>query len=1200
MSSACTSPFLKIKIALIAVTAASVCTAQPPAALATAERIVVAMDDAYPPYAFRDRDGELVGVLPDLWRLWEAKTGVSVELIATNWVTAQAIMKAGRADVIDTTFKTPERMRLYDFGPPYVTIEVPVFAHKDLGGIVDAQSLRGFKVGVKAGDAAIEHLVAEGVTGIVEYDSYEAVVLAAKRGDIKVFTVDDPPAVYFLTLHDAADDFNKRFVLYTGNIHRAFAKGDTRTLARIQSGFDRLTPREFRRIERKWLGSPFAFTPIFRKWRYALLAVATIVLLLVACTIALVAIVRGRTRKLGEVVDRYNALEREYGIVTWEINLDCVFTYLSPLAEHTGGHSPAQLVGKVRFYNLHPEDGRQAFKEKILRDIREGIGFRDLIHPLTATNGETIWLQSFSIPLRHPDGSLRGAWGTSTDVTPRVRAEKARKENERIYRTLAETMKDIVWILDSESLAFLYVSPSVEAPLGSKPETFLGKPIRESVRQADAARVDKFLRGLLDDYRARRTSLGEFATLEIPFMQKDGAILATETIVRLWLDKETGRLEIHGSSRDITRRKQMEDDLRESRRMNAAMLAHLPGMAYRCSNNRQWSMSFVSSGCFELTGYTPEELIGDKAIAYNDLIRPEYRETLWERWQQVIASHKRFVSEYQITTKSGAVRWVLEKGEAIYDERGQVVALEGFITDVTDRKLAEAERDRLLRTLEQSSDGIIITDAEATIRYVNPAFERITGYASHEAVGQNTRFLRSGRHEPAFYEAMWTTLRLGETWEGRVINKRKSGEFYTEQAIISPARAPNGSLVGFIAIIRDITREIEAETERAALKVQLEQAQKLESIGLLAGGVAHDFNNMLQAIIGYAEMAMETAKDDRALLRNDVAEIRKIALRSTLLTRQLLTFARRQPVEPRAMEPNRNLRNMAGMLDRLLGDNIRLQLATSKDAGVVMIDPGQFEQIVLNLCINARDAIEGAGEVRIATEVVVIEKGNAARFDGVPPGTYVRISVKDTGRGIPKDIQNRIFEPFFSTKPAGKASGLGLPVVYGIVTQAKGAIRLHSAPGRGTDFHIYLPRIADADESLPTDPETQTATTSPSIRILLVDDEALILRPTQKLVENLGHTVIPANSPLEALRLFKERHGEIDLIVSDVAMPDMSGPELLVKIREIKPDVKCVFMSGHSADHLHDGDLREFNAGFLQKPFTKADLADAIANILKV
>ena len=345
MKSACISPLLRMLTASAALLSASDSSAQAPAAQADVQRIVVVMDDAYPPYTFRDAEGDLVGILPDQWRLWEASTGVSVELVATNWAAAQAFMKAGRADVIDTIFKTPERMRLYDFGPPYATLEVPVFAHKDLGGIVDAQSLRGFKIGVKAGDAVIERLAADGITGVVEYDGYESLVLAAKHGDVKVFSVDAPPAFYFMTRHGVVQDFNKMFVLYTGNFHRAFAKGDARIMELVQGGFDRLTPREYRKIERKWLGAPFALAPIFRKWKYALFAIAAIVLILAACTIALGILVRARTAKLAESIDRYNALARQNGIVTWEVDLDGVYTYLSALTEDTAGYSPANLVG---------------------------------------------------------------------------------------------------------------------------------------------------------------------------------------------------------------------------------------------------------------------------------------------------------------------------------------------------------------------------------------------------------------------------------------------------------------------------------------------------------------------------------------------------------------------------------------------------------------------------------------------------------------------------------------------------------------------------------------------------------------------------------------------------------------------------------------------------------------------------------------
>ena len=1184
-------------LALAAMIAASATHPQPTVTSDPAQ-IVVVLDDAYPPYSFRTADGALSGILPDLWRIWEAKTGVAVELVATNWAAAQTIMKAGQADVIDTMFKTHERQILYDFLPPYARLEVPVFAHRDLGGIADVRSLKGFTVGVKAGDAVIDRLAEGGIVSIVEYESYEAIILAAKRGDIKVFSVDAPPAVYFMALHGITYDFNTMFVLYTGNFHRAVAKGDARMAKLVGEGFDQISPRERHRVERRWLGTPFSLTPLLRQWRLLLSALAGLIVALVGGTAVLGALVRARTAKLAEWIARYNALSRQNGIVTWEVDREGLYTHLSEETWEIAGYASKTLVNRAHFYELHPEEGREAFKEKFLRSIQTGEAFRDVIHPLMDSRGGIVWLQSFSIPLRGADGSIRGAWGTSADVTQRVEADLARKESERNYRTLAESMMDVVWILDADTLAFTYLSPSVEQLLGAPPEVFLGRPARECFSQTEGLQLEKYFRGLLADFRANKTAPNDYFTREIPLRRLDGRTIVTEAVGRLWLDKETGRLEIHGSSRDVTQRRQIEDDLRESRRQHAALLAHLPGMAYRCSNNRQWSMSFISSGCFELTGYTPDELIGDKVVSFNDLICPEHRERLWERWQKALAEHKRFDSEYEIVTKSGTVRWVFEKGEGIFNEQGQVVALEGFIMDITDRKLAEAERERLLWTIEQSSDAIIITNAEGTIRYVNPAFERITGYTSQEAIGQNPRFLRSGLQDQAFYDALWSTLHQGRNWEGRMINKRKDGTVYTEQATISPARAPNGGIVGFISIKRDISREIESEQEKAALQAQLAQSQRLESIGLLAGGVAHDFNNMLQAIIGYSEMALEGVRDDQAPLRDDLAEIRKVALRSTLLTRQLLTFARRQPTEPKPIDVNQGLAAMTGMLDRLLGDGIRLAIDTAVDAGVVVIDPGQFEQIILNLCINARDAIDTTGSVQIATEVVVVDPACLAQFDGVAPGTYVRISVKDSGRGIPADIQSRIFEPFFSTKPLGKGSGLGLAVVYGIVTQAGGAIRLHSEEGKGAVFQIYLPRSGSAPAAAAPAEEVHPES-APAANILLVDDESLILRPTHTLLTNLGHQVVAANSPLDAVRIFAERHAHIDLLISDVAMPDMSGPQLLAKLRETKPDLKCLFMSGHSADHLGEGDLGDLHAEFIQKPFTKAELASAVTSILK-
>ncbi|MGI5868120.1 MAG: PAS domain S-box protein [Kiritimatiellia bacterium] len=933
MKSACVIAFSQMLIASAALVAASNCFAQTPAEQAADRPLVVVMDDTYPPYAFRDAEGNLKGIVPDQWRLWEMKTGMSVELVATNWAAAQAIMKAGEADVIDTIFKTQNRMRLYDFSPPYAALDVPVFAHKDLSGIINAESLEGFKVGVKAGDAVIEHLTAKGISQLLKYDGYESLILAAKRGDIKVFSVDAPPAFYFMTRHGIERDYNKMFVLYTGNFHRAVAKGDTKTMQIVKRGFERITPREYDKIDRKWLGAPFTLAPFFYKWRCPLIAFAIGVLLLMAGNAFLGQLVKARTAKLTEVIARYNALAQQNEIISWEVDCNGLYTYISPLVTSTVGYPPEDLVGKNHFYDHHPDAGRSSFKKKLLRSMEDEVGLRDVIHPMIAANGDTLWFQSFSIPLHHPNGAPRGAWGTSTNITK--------------------------------------------------------------------------------------------------------------------------------------------------------------------------------------------------------------------------------------------------------------------------RKRAEVERERLLLTLEQTTDAILITDAEGTIRYVNPAFEQLNGYAGHEVVGQKTRFLKSERHEPAFYKEIADTLLRGKAWEGRLEEKRKDGTFYTGMTSIGPARDPNGSLIGYIAVTHNITREIEAEKEKSALQNQLAQAQRLESIGLLAGGVAHDFNNMLQAILGYAEMALAATKEDETALRNDIAEIRKIALRPTFLTRQLLTFARRQPVEPQPIAPGRNVENMTGILKHLLGDSIRLKIVSSENVGMITIDPGQFEQIIINVCINARDAIEGAGEVRIATEGIVIDDNNTTQFNGINPGAYVRLSIADTGCGIPEESQSRIFEPFFSTKPAGQATGLGLPVVYGIVTQAGGTIRLHSTPGTGTEFNIYLPQTDKTVASAPEIPEAQAIVPSPSARILLVDDEALILKPTHTLITNLGHSAISANSPLEAIRAFEEHNAEIDLLISDVTMPDMSGPKLLQKLREIKPTLKCIFMSGHSAEHLRQGDLQGLNANFIQKPFTKAELADAIASMME-
>ncbi|HER63500.1 MAG TPA: PAS domain-containing sensor histidine kinase [Desulfobacteraceae bacterium] len=515
------------------------------------------------------------------------------------------------------------------------------------------------------------------------------------------------------------------------------------------------------------------------------------------------------------------------------------------------------------------------------------------------------------------------------------------------------------------------------------------------------------------------------------------------------------------------------------------------------------------------------------------------------------------------------------------------------IRDITERKQSEAranaERERLLSAIEQTGEMIVITDSEGTIQYVNPAFEQVTGYTRKEAIGRNPRMLKSGKQSDAFYRNLWETISGGETFIGRMINKRKDGTFFTEEATISPVRDATGRIVNYVAVKRDISEDL-------LLAAQFQQMQKMESVGRLAGGVAHDYNNMLSVIIGYTEIAMDKVSPSEPL-HADLKEILKAATRSAEITRQLLAFARKQTISPRVLDVNETVEGMLKMIRRLIGEDIDLSWQPTSNLRPVNMDPTQFGQILANLCVNARDAIAGVGKVTIETGMVIFDAAYCADHPGFVPGEFVLLAVSDDGCGMDKETIDNIFEPFFTTKDAAQGTGLGLSTVFGIVKQNNGFVNVYSEPGKGTTFKIYLPRhVGEAEES-----RAEIVTQAPKGRgetVLLVEDEPAIMEMARRMLEKLGYRVVATNMASEAIRLAGNHTGGIHLLITDVIMPEMNGRDLADQLHGVHPDIKILFMSGYTADVIaHRGVLDE-GVNFIQKPFSMKDLGIKVREVL--
>lgn len=538
----------------------------------------------------------------------------------------------------------------------------------------------------------------------------------------------------------------------------------------------------------------------------------------------------------------------------------------------------------------------------------------------------------------------------------------------------------------------------------------------------------------------------------------------------------------------------------------------------------------------------------------------------------------------------------LDGEERSYEIRIQPIP-EGIFAltrDVTERKRIETENARLASAIAQLGEVVVIVDTARIVRYVNPVFESVTGFAPEEVLGKPLP--TAGEQDEAFYREFWDTLESGRQWKGRIRNRRKDGTLYTEDATVSPVFDSSGAIVNFVSITRDISEFLRLQEEKEKLQSQYLQAQKMESVGRLAGGVAHDFNNMLNVIIGYAQLALDKL-DPGQMLHSYLQEIYGAALRSADLTRQLLAFARRQTIAPKVLNLNQTVGGMMSMLQRIIGEDIDLSWIPGLNLWPVKMDPSQIDQMLANLAVNARDAISAQGRITIETANVSFDESYHAEHMDSVAGDYVMLALSDNGCGMDQEVKDHLFEPFFTTKERGKGTGLGLATVYGIVRQNAGFINIYSEPGKGTTFKIYLPRHSGA-EAASTAGAKADRPKGGTETILLVEDEAAVLKLTKIMLERLGYSVIAANSPRAALELADECAGELHLLLVDVVMPEMTGRELAERLGTKFPKLRRLFMSGYTANVIaHHGVLDE-GVFFIQKPFSSGSLAAKVREVL--
>jgi|WetSurMetagenome_2_1015567.scaffolds.fasta_scaffold00192_21 two-component system, cell cycle sensor histidine kinase and response regulator CckA len=751
------------------------------------------------------------------------------------------------------------------------------------------------------------------------------------------------------------------------------------------------------------------------------------------------------------------------------------------------------------------------------------------------------------------------------------------------YQMLFENSKDAVCITTPKG-RYLDINPAGVELFGyESKEEMLGLNINTDIF-ADPEARKLFTKKLGED--------GYVKDYRIELKRKDGKRLITLITATAVRDEKGNIVEYHGIHHEITGREQEREALREDLdRLDLALKTADMGVWYWDIINRK--IHFDEKTC-RMLGIEPSTFRGTREEFYS-AVHPEDRERVRSRlYRRVELNDIPHKTEYRVIWPDGSVHYIAGQGRVIRDENGIPLKMQGVHWDITEQKqaaitLAESE-ERFKYLVHNSNDVIILLDENGIQTFTCGPVERILGYKSKSFLGIGFRFelVHPDDLEPVkkvFDECLRQPGSV-RTIEYQALHK--NGKWITLEAV--GANLLHDPVVkGVVINLRDIS-------DRNKLQEQLQQAMKMEAIGRLAGGVAHDFNNLLTVISGNIELArMDLNPSDPLVLR--LNNIMRASESATSLTRQLLAFSRKQIIEPRVLNLNELVRNVRQMLMRLIGENIELSSALSKDLGAVRIDPGQFEQVLVNLVVNARDAMPSGGKLIIETANITLDENYCATHSQVQPGKFIMLAVSDTGHGMSEDVKKLIFEPFFTTKSNGHGTGLGLPTIFGIVQQAGGIIECYSEEGRGTTFKIYLPVTEKQPERLVRERRSIDRLKG-NETILLVEDEACVRDVAMMILKDLGYKAIEAHSGEEALMLAEKHIGRIHLLMTDVVMPGMNGKELSERLTKLQPEMKTLYCSGYTENIIVHHGVVDASINFIGKPYSMQALAGKIREVL--
>ncbi|GAB4336389.1 MAG: hypothetical protein Kow0037_17600 [Calditrichia bacterium] len=888
----------------------------------------------------------------------------------------------------------------------------------------------------------------------------------------------------------------------------------------------------------------------------------------ISCVCIEVTALKIAEQKLRKEEQRYRTLYENSTLGIYRTTPEGRVILANPAMLDMLGYESMEELSKINVSSLFAFTyNRNQFLERIERDGE----IRGVEFAWKRKDGTVIFVRESSRAIRDENGNTLYYDGVVEDISDLKRTEAALRESENRYRS----------IFNNSAVGIFRTTPKGEILLANAfIIEMLGYDSLEELRTRNIAETgydEPFSR---DQFIEKINKDGEVIGWESKWKRKDGTVIWVRESARAVYDDDGNIAYFDGVVEDITEKKIAESRLVESEEKFRSVFEHTGTATILVG--RDGKITLANRECEALFGYPVNKLIG---ACWEDFVPVESRQRFREGFEEQFNPQTRATGSYevQIVCADGSFKNCILSIGLIPSMEQLVISL----LDLTERVMAEKGRRLLESAMEHSAEIVFLTDRESRIIYVNRIFEEFYGYKKSEVYGQKVSMLRSYHHEDSFYKEMMKTLLAGSPWKGYLFNRKKDGEQVEVYATIAPIFGDDGEISHFVTVQRDVSREREIERRS-------QQSQRLEAIGTLAGGIAHDFNNILTPILGYAEMCMKSVPKGSQLY-GDLSYIHQAASRARDLVKQILTFSRQTDKERKPILVTPIIKEALKLIRASLPSTVQI-ISNFEDSDVhILADPTEIHQVIMNLCTNAYQAMPEGGKIVVKQEKISLESGSGLEEPPLKQGEYVKITISDTGKGIPPEILDKIFEPYFTTKADDGGTGLGLATVHGIVTNCGGAVTVNSQVGKGTDFHLYFPLCAvDQKEEEPQ----ESVVSGGQEFIWLVDDEPSIAKLAAGILSNHGYQVRYFTNPQQLLNELSHTSETINLILTDLTMPGITGIHLLEEVKKVRPDLPVVLCTGYR-DRIKAGEAEEIGfKALILKPFTPKSLAKVIRSVL--